>query len=45
MSQIVLNPFNKLTVPFLSGLSGRLPELKNKAKVQLGNTKSCRSHL
>ena len=33
------------SVPVLSGLSGRLRELENKGKVQLGNSKSGRGCL
>ena len=41
----ILKLLNKLTVLVLSSLSGRLRELKNKGKIQLGNPKSCRGDL
>ena len=45
LNQKILKSFNKLIVPVLWGLSGRLRELKNKGKVQVGNPKSGRDCL
>ena len=40
-----MSSFIKVSIYTSKTLSGRLQELKNKGKVQLGNTKSCRSRL
>ena len=45
LRQKILKLLNKLTVSVLSSLNGRLRELKNKGKIQLGNLKSCRRRL
>ena len=43
LHQKILKPF--ITAPVLSRLSGRLRELQNKEKIQLGNPKRARGYL